>query len=93
MLAAMAGMNLYEALTVGARRMNGCCVKTLNAEVNGRPKTEHVKVEGSGENLTVTVDCPTCKTRNVIRTDGASVAVEKLPGAAGQAGTEEPAGH
>ena len=73
----MGGINLYDALTVASRRLNGCCVKTLNSEVNGRPKTTHVNVEATGPTITVTVDCPVCGTKSVLETDGVQAKVER----------------
>jgi hypothetical protein len=77
----MPGIQLFDALTVAARRLNGCCVHTLNKDIGDRPHAKHVAVEASGLELTVTVDCPVCSTKSVIRTDGANVKVER--GAAG----------
>lgn len=84
----MSGMRLYDALTVAARRMNACCVKTMNFEIGDRPKAPHVAVDGGGAELTVTVHCPDCKTKSVIRTDGASVKVDATPGAASTVSAE-----
>jgi Zn finger protein HypA/HybF involved in hydrogenase expression len=78
----MPGIALFDALTVAARRLNGCCKETLNKEIGDRPKAAHVSVEGGGERLTVTVNCPACKTQSVIVTDGADVKVDKKAGAA-----------
>ena len=76
----MPGMNLFDALTVAARRMNDCCVQTMNLEIGDRPKAPHVSVDGGGTELAVTVSCAECKTKSVIRTDGASVKVETFKG-------------
>lgn len=78
----MGGINLYDVLTVASRRLDRCCVKTLNSEVNGRPKTTHVSIEAAGTTLTVTVDCPVCGTKSVLETDGVQVKVERKPGGA-----------
>ena len=82
-LEVMAGLNLFDALTTASRRMNGCCVKTLNKEIGDRPKATHVIVEGAGANLTVTVNCPVCNTQTVLETDGVQVKVERKPAVAG----------
>lgn len=77
----MAGLNLFDALTTASRRMNACCVKTLNKEIGDRPKAKHVVVEGAAASLTVTVDCPVCNTKSVLETDGVQVKVERKPAA------------
>lgn len=78
----MPGIALFDALTVAARRLSGCCVHTLNKEIGDRPKAPHVTVEGGAEKLTVTVRCPDCKTQSVIVTDGRDVRVDRKAGAA-----------
>ena len=77
----MAGIALYDALTIAARRMKSCCVKTLNDGIGDRPKSKHVTVAASGHELHVTVDCPVCKTKTVVRTDNESVKVEPVAAA------------
>lgn len=62
--------------------MKACCVKTMNFEIGDRPKAPHVTVEGGGLELTVTVHCPVCKTKTLVRTDGDSAKVDATPGAA-----------
>lgn len=86
----MAGLNLFDALTTASRRMNGCCVKTLNKEIGDRPKATDVTVGVSGSTLSVTVDCPSCGTKTVLETDGVHVKVERR--AAGPA-PSPPAAH
>lgn len=80
----MPGIALFDALTVAARRLNGCCKETLNKEIGDRPKAPHVTVEGNADKLTVTVNCKTCKTQSVIVTDGVDVKVDKKAGALGE---------
>ena len=64
----MAGVNLFESLTLASRKMKRCCVKTLNDEIGQRPKAEHVKSETHGGGpVTVVVDCPICKTKTQIK--------------------------
>lgn len=89
----MPGIALFDALTVAARRLNGCCKHTLNKEIGDRPKVTHVTVEGAAEKLTVTVNCPVCKTQSVIVTDGADVKVDRKAGAATDAPPAANAGH
>lgn len=89
----MAGINLYDALTVASRRLRGCCAKTLNKEVNGRPKTTHVNVEAAGAMLTITVDCPVCGTKSVLETDGMQVKVERKAGGAAAEAPNTPPSH
>ena len=78
----MPGIQLFDALTVASRRLNGCCKQTLNKDIGDRPHAKHVTVDGTGANLTVTVDCPVCATKSVITTDGANVKVERGAAAA-----------
>lgn len=89
----MGGINLYDALTVASRRLTGCCVKTLNSEINGRPKTTHVNVEAAGATITVTVDCPVCGTKSVLETDGVHVKVERKPAGEAAGTPPSPAAH
>jgi hypothetical protein len=87
----MGGINLYDALTVASRRLNGCCAKTLNKEIGDRPKVKHVTVEAANAMLTVTVDCPVCGTKTVLETDGVQVKVERKPAGAAEAPQTPPA--
>lgn len=77
-------MDLQDSLNVAARHMDACCTRTLYAELADGPKPAHVAVDGGVATLVVTVDCPGCGRRNVIRTDGISSIVEKTQTKQGQ---------